>query len=124
VPDFPMFAKSNVNGDKENPVYTFLKARCTEAPREKLSDTWKLLYSPIYPSDIRWNFEKILVDYKGRPVRRYRENTDPRDLEKDIREQLKLIDCKDSSCVNQHPKIDNHQEKRKEFLKQYKGRKE
>merc|ERR1740128_168422 len=56
-----MFAKTKVNGEGENSIYTFLKSRC-DSPQERIDDTWKLLYKPLHSMDIRWNFEKFLID--------------------------------------------------------------
>merc|ERR1711915_1091903 len=67
-----MFAKTDVNGKNQNPIYTFLKSRC-DAPRPGFSDT-KKYYEPFHATDIRWNFEKFLLDHKGNPVRRYDES--------------------------------------------------
>jgi len=49
---FPLFAKIDVNGPKETPVYTFLK-KC-------------------FPGDITWNFSsKWIINRAGVPVRRF-----------------------------------------------------
>lgn len=52
VPNFQMFAKSDVNGEKENPVYTFLKSRCRSV-RPEFQAPYKLYYSPYHQDDIR-----------------------------------------------------------------------
>lgn len=83
VPNFQMFAKSDVNGEKENPVYTFLKSRCRSV-RAEFQAPYKLYYSPYHQDDIRWNFEKFLVDRAGQPVRRYDESLDPSEIVPDI----------------------------------------
>jgi len=94
VPNFKQFAKSKVNGgeqENENPIYTFLKSSCEHAPRKHFSDTYKLLYKKLHPSDIRWNFEKILVDHNGIPIRRYRSRIDPLDIVPDIDAALRKL---------------------------------
>jgi len=94
VPNFKQFAKSKVNGgaeEDENPIYTFLKSSCEHAPRKHFSDTYKLLYKKLHPSDIRWNFEKILVDHNGIPIRRYRSRIDPLDIVPDIDAALRKL---------------------------------
>jgi len=94
VPNFKQFLKSKVNGgaeEDENPIYTFLKNSCEYAPRKAFSDTKNLLYKKLHPSDIRWNFEKFLVDHNGTPIRRYRHNTDPWKLVPDIDEALRKL---------------------------------
>ena len=44
----------------------------------------QILWAPIKSNDISWNFEKILVNHKGNPVKRYLPNTEPFDLIDDI----------------------------------------
>ena len=61
---FPMFEKIDVNGDARHPLYAELT---------KLSD------AEGHTGDIRWNFEKFLVDRSGIPVRRFSPLTDPED---------------------------------------------
>lgn len=65
---FPQFKKSNVNGDNENPIYTFLKS-------EK-------------KGKIKWNFEKFLVGKDGHVVDRFGSMTKPEKLENKIVELL------------------------------------
>jgi glutathione peroxidase len=52
---FPLFEKNDVNGDDRQPLYDVL-TRLTDAEG--------------HTGDIRWNFEKFLVDRSGEPVRR------------------------------------------------------
>ncbi len=66
---FPMFAKVNVNGDGEHPLYKFLKQE-----RSGILGT----------SAIKWNFTKFLVNKKGEVVKRYAPTDKPEDIEKDI----------------------------------------
>eukprot|EP00850_Spirogloea_muscicola_P021144 SM000238S08045 [mRNA] locus=s238:155685:157789:- [translate_table: standard] len=72
--DFPLFAKIDVNGKNEAPLYTFLKARQSEL----LSD------------GIKWNFAKFLVDRRGRPVKRYPPLVFPASIEEDVKNLLAL----------------------------------
>jgi glutathione peroxidase len=53
---FPMFAKISVKGDDQAPLYRFLTS--------KESD-------PDFAGDITWNFNKFLVDRKGKVVARF-----------------------------------------------------
>jgi glutathione peroxidase len=69
---FPQFAKINVNGKDEDPLYTFLKS-------EK---------SGILGSAIKWNFTKFLVDKGGTVVKRYGSDKTAQVIEKDIEELL------------------------------------
>jgi len=65
---FPLFEKIEVNGKKANSLYVYLK---------------KTL--PIDGNnDIRWNFEKFIIDRNGQPVLRFSPKTKPEDIEKDI----------------------------------------
>ena len=66
---FPVFAKIDVNGADENPLYSWLKA---EAP------------GVLGTRSVKWNFTKFLVDRDGSVVRRYAPSTKPEDLRGDI----------------------------------------
>lgn len=70
---FPIFEKIAVNGDKTHPLYVFLKNSL------KLDGK----------NDIRWNFEKFLIDSSGKPVKRYSPSTKPAELKADIESLLK-----------------------------------
>jgi glutathione peroxidase len=65
---FPRFAKIDVNGGNEAPLYAYLKAA----------------KGGVLGSNIKWNFTKFLVDRDGRVVRRYAPTDRPETLEKDI----------------------------------------
>ncbi|MBF6173289.1 glutathione peroxidase [Nocardia blacklockiae] len=62
--DFPLLAKSEVNGDDRHPLYQEL-VRTADAEGEA--------------GDIQWNFEKFLVDRDGKVVARFRPRTEPKD---------------------------------------------
>jgi len=83
VPNFDMFKKGDVNGKDENPIYSFLKSRCSPLKLE-FADVYKLHYEPMHANDIRWNFEKFLIDCSGNPIRRYDESLDPLAITEDI----------------------------------------
>lgn len=70
---FPMFAKIDVNGKNEDPLFTFLK------------DQQKGLLS----SRIKWNFTKFLVDSQGHVVNRYAPMIVPSVIEDDLIKILK-----------------------------------
>ena len=70
---FDMFAKIDVNGENEAPLYKFLK-----------SNQKGILGS----ENIKWNFTKFLVDKNGKVVKRYAPSTKPSDIEKDILDLL------------------------------------
>jgi len=83
-PNFPLFQKIQVNGVQEDPIYTFVKSRCP-LPGGVVSQAASMIFwSPVKSTDITWNFEKILVDHKGHPVKRYLPSTEPFDLIDDI----------------------------------------
>ncbi len=61
------------------PYLTFpylLQAKCPAANPEVGSPDM-LYWDPIRVSDIRWNFEKILVDKQGRPRYRFDPHVEP-----------------------------------------------
>ena len=47
-----------------------------------------LFYSPFKNSDVRWNFEKFLINKKGKPVLRYHHRVNPVEIRKDIEDLL------------------------------------
>ncbi|VTR92624.1 glutathione peroxidase : Glutathione peroxidase OS=Sulfurospirillum barnesii (strain ATCC 700032 / DSM 10660 / SES-3) GN=Sulba_2121 PE=3 SV=1: GSHPx [Gemmata massiliana] len=70
---FPMFAKVDVNGKNEHPLYSHLK----DAARGTLGTR-----------GIKWNFTKFLVDRAGNVVARYGPMTAPHQLTADIERLL------------------------------------
>lgn len=64
--DFPIMKKISVNGPDTDPVYKYLK--------QKKSGILGI-------KSIKWNFEKFLIDKKGRIVERYSSLTNPLQLE-------------------------------------------
>ncbi len=69
---FPRFAKIDVNGNNEAPLYSFLKSQ----------------QGGFMSDDIKWNFTKFLVSRDGVVVSRYIPITKPQKIEKDI---IKLL---------------------------------
>ncbi len=69
---FPMFAKVDVNGDDAHPLFRWLKS-------EKKG---------LLGGRIKWNFTKFLVGRDGFVIARYAPNTEPKDIEDDIRAAL------------------------------------
>jgi glutathione peroxidase len=72
---FHQFAKIEVNGKDESPVYTFLKAN----------------KESVLGDSIKWNFTKFLIDGSGNVVARYAPTTKPEALESDIEKLLKEV---------------------------------
>ena len=48
----------------------------------------RLEYDDLKSNDIRWNFEKFLIDRRGVPVIHYSEKYLPHDIESDVRDML------------------------------------
>lgn len=69
---FPIFAKIDVNGEHEDPLYTFLKSQ----------------KNGVLSKNIKWNFTKFLVDKNGQVIERYAPTTEPSKIEKDIADLL------------------------------------
>lgn len=69
---FPRFAKIDVNGEFEEPLYRYLKSR----------------QGGFINDAIKWNFTKFLVSRDGEVVDRYAPIIKPERIEKDI---LKLL---------------------------------
>lgn len=83
VPFFPLTNKLDVNGENAHPIMKHLRETCPP-PIQEYKDTQNLLYEPKHGNDIRWNFEKWLIDKHGIPFRRYSSFTEPANLEEDI----------------------------------------
>lgn len=69
---FPQFDKVDVNGEKESPLFSWLK-------KEK---------GGVAGSKVKWNFTKFLVDSNGEVVARYAPTKKPKSMEKDIAKLL------------------------------------
>lgn len=83
IPDLTLFRKIEVNGRTEHGLFTYLKGECPTT-RDYYSDATRLHYSPIRTHDIRWNFEKFLVNRQGKPVYRYDASSRAKDIQPDI----------------------------------------
>ena len=86
--------KTDVNGENEHPVFTWLKA---QAPTEeykglKAKATHALLKgisnTAKKESDILWNFTKFLVAKDGTTVKRFAPTTEPKEFENEIEAML------------------------------------
>jgi glutathione peroxidase len=82
-PNFILTEKIEVNGETEYPLYTFLKESCPTT-QEKFSDVSKLGYTPLKSSDIRWNWEKFLIDDEGKPITRFHSSITPDSIADDV----------------------------------------
>jgi glutathione peroxidase len=70
---FPMFSKIDVNGDDAAPLYKFLR----ESKAAEDGST-----------DIKWNFEKFLVDGNGVVQKRYATPVTPEQIAQDLESYL------------------------------------
>lgn len=94
--EFPRFKKIKVNGEEEEPLYTFLKSQKGFAgwdPQHKLTAILEEMLSKEdadykQKPDIKWNFTKFLIDKKGNVVERFEPTTDLKVIEKKIEELL------------------------------------
>ena len=91
---FQIMKKTDVNGENEHPVFTWLKA---QAPTEeykglKAKATHALLKgisnTAKKESDILWNFTKFLVAKDGTTVKRFAPTTEPKEFENEIEAML------------------------------------
>jgi len=73
---FPLMAKTDVNGSGEHPVFSFLKSKAS--------------------GEIKWNFTKFLVGRDGLSVERFRSQTEPEKMEKEIEAVLSRIPISES----------------------------
>ena len=69
---FPQLKKIEVNGDKESPLYTWLK-------KQK---------GGVLGSAIKWNFTKFLIDREGNVVERFAPTVTPEKLAEKVKEVL------------------------------------
>ena len=60
--------KIEVNGNNENPLYTYLKQQLPG----------------VLTNSIKWNFTKFLIDKEGKPVKRFKPTTKPERLVTEI----------------------------------------
>ncbi|MXQ94784.1 hypothetical protein E5288_WYG010795 [Bos mutus] len=88
VPNFQLFEKGDVNGEKEQKVFTFLKNACPPTS-DLLGSSSQLFWEPMKVHDIRWNFEKFLVGPDGVPVMRWYHRASVSTVKSDMLEYLK-----------------------------------
>ena len=69
---FRQFKKIKVNGEGEEPLYTFLKSQ----------------QKGVMGNNIKWNFTKFLVDWKGNVVARFAPTVTPEKLDEQIKKLL------------------------------------
>lgn len=69
---FQQFAKIDVNGENEAPLFTYLKSQKTG----------------LMGSKVKWNFTKFLVDRNGKVVGRFAPTTTPEAIDAEVVKQL------------------------------------
>jgi len=69
---FSMFQKIEVNGENRHPLYKYLIYNNKEQKQ----------------NDIKWNFEKFLIDRSGSVIKRYNSLKKPKSIAKDIKKVL------------------------------------
>ena len=85
---FPRFKKIEVNGPNESPLYTFLKSAVARREGKGgmlmnciIGLSSRLNGKSSKKNDIKWNFEKFLVDREGNVVNRFDPTVKPEQLE-------------------------------------------
>lgn len=94
--DFPQFKKSDVNGENELPLYTWLKGQKGFEGFDadnKLTPILEKMFDESNPgwresSDIKWNFTKFLVDRFGNVVARFEPTHSMEDVEAQVEKLL------------------------------------
>jgi len=91
--EYPIFDKIDVNGENEDPLYTYLKqeqpfTEITGKGATKLKLALKVMNRNAKKDDIKWNFTKFLVDQEGNVVRRFEPTEDLKDVEQAVMELL------------------------------------
>lgn len=91
VPNFQLFQKGDVNGQKEQSVFTFLKNSCPPVGDNFGNPTNRLFWEPLKINDIKWNFEKFLVGPDGKPVMRWHPRYQVSSVGNDIASYLRSL---------------------------------
>lgn len=88
---FPRFKKIEVNGPNEALLYTFLKKAISKGESKgnklmsmMLSVSSRLNGKSSQDSDIKWNFEKFLIDRQGNVVKRFVPTVKPEQIESEV----------------------------------------
>ena len=72
----PQFAKIDVNGANEDPLFTFLKSQ----------------QGGMIGSKIKWNFTKFLVDRNSKVVDRFAPTTIPEAIDKEVAKLIQVLE--------------------------------
>jgi len=90
-----MMTKCVVNGEDEEPLWTYLKAALPVPSDDHGGSGSDFIYnvqpnsmpiqwSPVRRTDMTWNFEKFLINQDGKPVKRYSPKKANADITGDI----------------------------------------
>lgn len=92
---FPRFKKIDVNGQNESPLYTYLKKAAPQREGKGnmlmsliIGITSRINGKSTKSNDIKWNFEKFLVDREGNVVKRYTPTITPEETDSDIQKLI------------------------------------
>ena len=93
---FPQWAKVEVNGPGEIPLYTWLKVQKGFGGFDLTNPTGKFLDEMFRKqdanydksADIKWNFTKFLIDRKGRVVARFEPTATAEEIEEAVKKIL------------------------------------
>jgi glutathione peroxidase len=92
--EYPIFDKIDVNGENEDPLYTYLKEEqpfkdITGKGAGKLKLVVKAKdWDYKNNNDIKWNFTKFLVNHEGNVVNRFEPTEDLDDIKDEIKKLL------------------------------------
>ena len=94
--EYPIFEKIDVNGENEDPLFTYLKGEKTFEGFDSDHELAAVIADVVSKidadyennSDIKWNFTKFLVDREGNVVERFEPTKDLRCVKKSIEELL------------------------------------
>ena len=96
---FPLFAKIDVNGEAESPLYTYLKKQAPFKGYPEGAEEFAARLDQIHQQTgtgfdqgdaIRWNFGKFLVSKDGKTILRFEPMVTPDMMEEAIQELLKV----------------------------------
>lgn len=92
---FDQLAKVEVNGDKAEPVWTYLKEEISDDPEPKgMKNKMAMAAISKIPGVgkekgfIKWNFTKFVVDRNGKVVYRFGPTDEPKDFAEKIKELI------------------------------------
>ncbi len=92
---FPRFKKIEVNGPGEAPLYTYLKGAALKRQGRgnflmnlMIAATSRINGKSRNSGDIKWNFEKFLIDRKGNVVKRFDPTVTPEQIDSEVKALL------------------------------------